>query len=139
MPFGCKFGPQNQNCQFKLKFGTWTNLNIHNWMVLFTFSIFDRKYPFLENLVQKIKIPSLSWNSVQNLIGICRIGWWFFFFFFCLRPEIPFLGKFGPKKITILSLSWNLVVRLIWICRIQCWCSPFSVFDQKYLFQKIWS
>ena len=32
--------------------------------------------------------------------------------FFCLRLEISFLGKFGPK-IKIVSLSWNLVPRLI--------------------------
>ena len=25
-----KFGPKNQNCQFKLKFGTQTNSNIQN-------------------------------------------------------------------------------------------------------------
>ena len=36
--FGGKFGPENQNCQFKLKFGTKTNLNMQNSVVLFTFS-----------------------------------------------------------------------------------------------------
>ena len=37
------------------------------------FFILDRKYPFLGNLVQKIKIVSLSWISVPRLIWIFRI------------------------------------------------------------------
>ena len=60
IPFLGKFGPKNQNCQFKLKFGTKTNLNMQNLVVLFTFSVFDWKYPFWANLVQKIKIVSLG-------------------------------------------------------------------------------
>ena len=35
----------NQNCYFKLKFGTKTNLNIQNLMMMFTFSDFNPKYP----------------------------------------------------------------------------------------------
>ena len=31
-----KLGPKNENCQFKLKFGTWTNLNMENSMLMFT-------------------------------------------------------------------------------------------------------
>ena len=58
IPFLGKFGPNNQNCQFKLKFGTKTNSNKQNLMVLFTFSIFNKKYPFGANLVEKIKIVS---------------------------------------------------------------------------------
>ena len=60
IPFFSKFGPKNQNCQFKPKFGTKTNSNMRNSMVMSTFSIFDRKYPFWANLVQKFKIVSLS-------------------------------------------------------------------------------
>ena len=33
MPFLGKFGPKNQNCQFKLKFGTKTNSNEQNSFV----------------------------------------------------------------------------------------------------------
>ena len=47
-PFLGKFGPKNQNCKFELKFGTCTNLNKHNSMVVFSFSIFDRKCSFGE-------------------------------------------------------------------------------------------
>ena len=41
-----KFGPKNEICQFKLKFGTKTNLNMHNSMLVFTFAVLDRKYLF---------------------------------------------------------------------------------------------
>ena len=48
--------------QFKLKYNTKTNLNMQNSMVVFNFSVFDRKYSFRVDLVEKIKIVSLSWN-----------------------------------------------------------------------------
>ena len=47
IPFLGKFGPKNQNCQFELKFGTYTILNMQNSMVAFIFPTFDRKYLFL--------------------------------------------------------------------------------------------
>ena len=53
--FGRKFGPANQNCQIKLKFGTQTNSNIQNSLMLFTFSVLDWKHPFWPNLVQNVK------------------------------------------------------------------------------------
>ena len=86
--------PKNHNCQFKLKFGTKTNQNMQNSLVVFTFSGLDQKYPFRVNLVQKIKIFSLSWK-VTRIIWIWRILWWCVYLF-CFRPEILFLGKFGP-------------------------------------------
>ena len=49
LPFLDKFGPKNQNCHFKLKTGTKTNSHMKNTMVMFTFSVFDRKYLFLES------------------------------------------------------------------------------------------
>ena len=51
-----KTSPKNQNCQFKLKFGSKTKSNIQNSMIIFTFSVFDHKYPSWGNLVQKFKI-----------------------------------------------------------------------------------
>ena len=72
-PFLGKFGPKNQNCQFNLKFGTWTNSNMENSMVVFTFSVLDWKHPFWVNSVQNIKIASLNWNVVSRLFWICRI------------------------------------------------------------------
>ena len=38
IPILGKFGPQNQNYQFKLKFSSWTNSNMQNSVMLFTFS-----------------------------------------------------------------------------------------------------
>ena len=63
-----KFGPKYQNCQLKLKFSTQSNLNTQKSMVLFTFSVFKQKYAFWANLVQKIKILSLSLNLVTGVI-----------------------------------------------------------------------
>ena len=68
-----KFDPKNQNCQFILKFGTWTNSNMQNSMAMFNFSAFYWNYPFWANLVQLIKIVRLSWNLVPRLIRIRRI------------------------------------------------------------------
>ena len=77
-----KFGPKNQNCQFKLKFGTKTNLNMQNSMMIFTFSAFDHKYLSWANLVQKFKIVCSKWNLIQRLIQICKIQWWCLFYLF---------------------------------------------------------
>ena len=46
--------------QFKLKFGTYTDSNMENSMMLFTFFAFDWKKPFWANLVQNAKIVNLK-------------------------------------------------------------------------------
>ena len=61
---------------------------------LFLFS--TKNSLFWENLFQKIKIVSLSWNLVPTLIRICRIQWCCSLFPFL--PKIPFLGIFGLKN-----------------------------------------
>ena len=43
IPFLGKFGQKNQNCQFKLKFGTETNSNVQNSMVVFILFVLDWK------------------------------------------------------------------------------------------------
>ena len=53
--FSGKFVPKNQNYQFKLKFAAQTNSNMQNSMVLFTFSVSDRKYRFLSKFGTKIQ------------------------------------------------------------------------------------
>ena len=85
--FFCKLGPKNQNCQFKVKFGTQTNFNMQNSMVVFTFSVLERKHPFSANLVQKIMIISWSWNLVSTIIFIT---FWDFFMFYLifLSPQV---------------------------------------------------
>ena len=45
------FGPTNQNCPFRLKFGTSTNSGMWNYMVIFSFSDLEQKYSFWANLV----------------------------------------------------------------------------------------
>ena len=68
-----KFGPENQNCWFKLKFG-----------------VYFCKFEYPE---------------------FCGVH------FFSFKPEIPFLGKFGPQK-TQSSVS-NEICRLIGVYRIE--------------------
>ena len=96
IPFWGKFSSRSQNFQLKLKFGTWTNSNMLNSMMLFSFFVFEWKYPFSTNLVQKIKIFTLSWNLVPTLIRACRIQWWCSFFSFW--SEIIFWDKFSPNS-----------------------------------------
>ena len=52
-----------------------SKLNMQNSVVMFTFSDFDRQYHFWVNLFQKIKIVSLFWNLMPEIIWICRIQW----------------------------------------------------------------
>ena len=114
IPFFGKFCPKHQNCHFKLKFGTYTNWNMQNPMVMFSFFVFDRKYPFLANLVQKVKIVSWSWNLVAFIIFQCCCSLFCFFtgsallgqicsklpiftVFFVSDQKCSFFGKFGWK------------------------------------------
>ena len=52
IPLLDKFGPKNQNYQFKLKFGTSANSNMQNSVMVFTFSIFDQNNLFWANVIQ---------------------------------------------------------------------------------------
>ena len=95
-PFLSKFGPKNQNLQFKLRFGTQPNSTRRNSMVIFTFSVVDRKHPFfgesvpkIQNCLWKLKFRTQTNLNMYNLMVIL------IFFFF--RLEIPFLGYFCPK------------------------------------------
>ena len=51
---------KNQSCHFKLKFGTFTNLNMQYSMMMLPFSFLDQKDCFWANLDQKMKIVTLS-------------------------------------------------------------------------------
>ena len=68
---------------------------MQNSMAVFTFFVFDQKYPFCANLFQKFKIISLSRNLISRLIGICRVSG--DVLFFCVHPETHSWGKFGSK------------------------------------------
>lgn len=43
-----------------MKFGTLSNSNIVNSMVVFTFSVLQQRYPFPGKLVHKRKVPVLA-------------------------------------------------------------------------------
>ena len=132
IPFLSKFGLKNQNCLFKLKFGTKTNSNRQNSMMMFSFSDFDWKYPFMANIVQKNHNCHVSWNFVSWLIRVCKIKSWSSLFLF--RLDMYPLWVHLVQKIKIVVLSWNFLPLLIRICRIQWWSLFFSVFDLKYSF-----
>ena len=102
------------------------------------FSFSDRKYPFLENLVQNIKIVGWSWNLIAIVFRIYRIQWWSSLFpFFWL--EIPFLGKFVPKnqnchfqlKFGTYSNSNMQNSMVMFISFVFDWKCPFSKFRQE--------
>ena len=74
-----KLGPKIQSSLFKVKYGTASNSNKQNSMVIFTFcfglKIFSAK---------KVKIVSLSWNLVSRKIRKFGIQWWCSFFLFSM-------------------------------------------------------
>ena len=94
---------------------TFTTQNANACSLWTVCSIFDWKYLFWVNLVQKLKIISFSWNFVPRLIQICRIPWWCSLFLFLTGNT--FLGKFGPKNQNC-QFELKFHTRLIWICRI---------------------
>ena len=51
-----KFGPKNQNCQFKMKFSIQTKSNMQNSMVVLIFSFLNGKHSFWVNLLKKSKL-----------------------------------------------------------------------------------
>ena len=67
----------------------------------------DRKYLFLTNLVQKIKIVNLSWNLVPRLIRLCRTQWWYLLFLF-LTGNI-FYWQIWFRKSNLSNFSHNLL------------------------------
>ena len=94
---------------------------------MFTFSIFDQKHRFRENLDPKFKIICLKWSLVSRIIWICRLHWMVVFTFSVFDKKYSFWVTLVPK-FKIVCLKWNLVPRLVWICRIHWWCllSQFS-------------
>ena len=90
---------------FKVKFGTQTNLNIQNSLVMFTFFVFLWKYPFWLTFIQKSEIVSLSWNSAPRLIWICRTQWWCSLYLFLTGSNL-FL-EICFKKLKLLKLKYR--------------------------------
>ena len=137
MPFFGKFGPKIQNCQFELKFGTSTNSNMENLMVVFIFSIFNQKYSFWvkfgpknQNYQFKLKYGTETDFSMHNSLVMFIFS--VFKWKYCLWANLI-------QRITIITLSWNLEPRLIRICRIQWGCSLFLISTRNTFFQQICS
>ena len=64
---------KNQNCHFKLKFGTKADLNKWNSMMMFTFSVFDKGISFfcrfgpkIQNCLFKVKCDTKANPNMQN-------------------------------------------------------------------------
>ena len=106
-----KFGPKNEDWQFKLKFGTQNNSNMQYSMTMLTLSVLDWKCSFGGNLVQKVKIVSLSWILVSNLIRILQNSM-MLFTFSIFNQKYPFCANM-VEKLKVSSLSWSLIPRLI--------------------------
>ena len=96
---------------------------MQNSMMVFTFSVFDQKYHFWANLIQKIKILRLSWSLLPRVIIVIRRSQWrCSLFLFSTRNTL--YGQIWSKRMKLFFLGWNLVCRLIHLF-------TFSVFDQK--------
>ena len=90
-----------------LKFDNQKNSNMQNSMMIFTFSVFDQKYLFWVNLVQKKIFVSLCWSLLPILIRICTIQWSCSLFLFLTK--IIIFGAHFTQKFKIVNLSWYLV------------------------------
>ena len=102
---------------------------MQNSMGLFIFSVLDKKHTFWANLVQKIKIFSLSWTLVPRLIRISRIHWWRF----CFIWERPFLGKVGSKNENC-QLKLKFSIWTNWNMENAMALFIFSALERKHLF-----
>ena len=91
-----KLGPKNQNCQFKLKYGTETNSNMQNSMVIFTF-LFPTRISFFEGIWSKKSKLSVSAEPCYLDEFKC-VGLNGGIHFRCGRLETPFFNKFDPKN-----------------------------------------
>ena len=66
MSFLRKFGPKTENCQIQVKFNTYS-------MVMFTLSVFERKYPFYGKFVLKyqnclLKLKFRNWTTSNDYV-----------------------------------------------------------------------
>ena len=104
---------------------------MHNLVVMLTFSVFEQKYPFGANLVQKnnfqfkLKFGTQINSNMHNSMVV--------FTFSVLEWEYHFWENL-VQKVKIVSLSWNLLLILIQICIEFNSEFTFSVFNQKYFF-----
>ena len=81
---------------------------MQNSMMLLTIFVFEWRYLFWANLVQKVKIISWIWNLVPRLIRICRIQWWCSLFLLLIRNTL--FGQIWSKKLklSVQGETWYL-------------------------------
>ena len=89
-----QFVPKIQNCQFKLKFGIYTNLNMQNSMISFNFFCFQLEVLFLGKFGPKNQYYQFKLKFGTYTNGEFNGG----FYLICSRLKIPFLGKFDSKN-----------------------------------------
>ena len=110
-----KFGTKDQNCQFKLKFGSWINSNVQKSMAVFTFCFQPpRKYQL------KIKFATMINLNMKNLKLI--------FIFDVFDRKYLFFGKFCAKLYVQEFSVQNCMVVF-----------TFSLLGHKYPFWENWS
>ena len=127
-----KSGQKNQNCQFNRKFGTKTNLNMQNSVMMFTFSVFNRKYLFgkiwskKSNCQFELKFRTRIIWICRIMLKICDVH------FLCFRLEKPFLSKSGQKNQNCqFKLKFGTKTNLNMQNSMMIF--TFSAFDHKYL------
>ena len=109
VPFFGKFDSKIQNSQLKLKFGTQTNSNMQNSMVIFNFSVLNWKYTFWANLVTLWRC-SLFLFQTRNFL---------FEQIWSKKSRLQFKLKFGTKTNANMQIQW---------------CFSSFLFRLKYLF-----
>ena len=81
-------------------------------MVVYIFCVFDWKYPFWANSIQKLKIVGLNKKLVVLLIQIYRIQCDVHFFSF--KPEIPLVvvtfSIFNKKHLILVNLVHKIKI-----------------------------
>ena len=76
------------------------------------FFVFGREYSVWDNLFQKIKIISWSWNLVLRLIRICWIQWCCSVFLFSNGNAL--FGENLVQNLKVTSLRLNLLATIFW-------------------------
>ena len=90
---------------------------------------FQLQILFWVNLVQKLKIISLSWSFVPGLIQIWRIPWWCSLFLSLTGNSI--LCKFGPKN-QICQFELKLGIKTNFNKQNSMMMFTFCVIEHKY-------
>ena len=116
---------------------------MQNSMVMFSFSIFDRKHPLWGNLVQKLKMFSFSWSLLTRVNANMQNSTVTFTFY--ITNGNTLFGQIWSKNVKIVSLNWNLIYanisQQIYLLRIYAMAVfTLSVFNLQVLSKKfIWA